>query len=167
MLFNMKKCGLPFRFFRIKINVPENSICSFHMRDCFTKKIRSMQQETENPLDLLNILFSAREARQAEEAYAKIEQHRLEITAALRQYFYSIEDETKQRLFIRNFHAQVVILCDKLFSPTENRATEIQKHGDKYMNTPRSTLLIIEDLSAFTWSHFPVCCAPYQKIPIS
>ncbi len=124
-----------------------------------------MQNEMENPLDLLKHLFSAGETIETEEAYAKIEQHTLEIAPALVQHLYSIENEPKQRLFIRNFHAQAVALSDKLFEATGKRATHIQKDGNNLIDTPRSVLLILEDLPAFIWSNYPVWCDQNQKLP--
>lgn len=124
-----------------------------------------MQYETENPFDLLKLLDSAAEVAQAEEISLAFEQDSQKITPALLQYFYSIEDETKQRLFIRNFQAQVVTLCDKLFNPTGAWVNDIQEDDNHGIDTPRSVLRILEDLSAFIWSHFPACCDPNQKLP--
>ncbi len=92
-----------------------------------------MQNELENPLDLLKRLFSAGETIEAKEASKKIEQDILNIETAVVQHFYLIENEPKQRLFIRNFHAQVVVLSDKLFDATEKRATETQQ-DDLFLN---------------------------------
>ncbi|NEW84321.1 MAG: hypothetical protein GZ094_18410 [Mariniphaga sp.] len=118
-----------------------------------------------NPIDFLIDLLSTGEMIESEQYCRLVQQGAEKLKPAVIHQFYSIEEETKQKSFIRNFHAQLIVLSDKLFDTTEKETIDNPGNNRDSPNAQQSVFNIIENLLVFTWDKFSVYCDKDQKMP--
>ena len=124
-----------------------------------------MENKLNNPIDFLMDLLSTGEINESE-LYCRQVQHGVEkLKPGLIYQFYSIEEETKQKSFIRNFHAQLIAISDKLFDTIAKKTIEDREKNQNLLIAQQSVFSIIEDLLVFTWDKFSVYCDKDQKMP--
>lgn len=125
-----------------------------------------MNHQLNDSIGFLANLFESAEVSGSEQDYRHILQNSEKLKNALIHQFYSIEDETTQRSFIRNLHARLVWLDDNLPRTIEvdekENLGEIKNLGD----IQKSVILILEDLLIFIWENFSSFCDTSQKMPI-
>ena len=124
-----------------------------------------MENNSNNPIDFLMDLLSTGEINESEQYCRQVKQGAEKLKPGLIHQFYSIGKETKQKSFIRTFHAQLIVISDKLFDTIAKKTKEdLQKDRDLLI-AQRSVFCIIEDLLVFTWDKFSTYCDKDQKMP--
>jgi len=116
-------------------------------------------------LDLIKKVFSGEEAIPAVAAEQTVRQETEEIKSFLPRMFYSMEEEDRQRAFIRNFHSRVIWLSDCLYGNCMNgKSGQPGKCGD--MPSVRQFVLsTLDQLLDYILVHFRPYCNENQKIP--
>ncbi|MGV8095012.1 MAG: hypothetical protein AB2L24_24425 [Mangrovibacterium sp.] len=122
-------------------------------------------------IDLLINVFSGKEFPEPGPDDQKIRHETEKIKFVLVRQFYTIDDEDRQRIFIRNFHARLVYLHDYFFERTEKSNPEKPEIHDTLVKSPKllsihqSVLSVLDDLLAFVMEQFSMWCSERQKIP--
>ena len=124
-----------------------------------------MENKFNNPIDFLMDLLSTGEMIESELYCRQVQQGAEKLKPAVIHQFYSIDEETKQKSFIRNFHAQLIVLSDKLFDTIEIKTKDDPVNNRDSLNTQQSVFHIIENLLVFTWDRFSFYCDKDQKMP--
>jgi hypothetical protein len=130
-----------------------------------------MESKINEFIDLLIDMFSGEEFPEPDPGDQKIRHETEKIKFVLVRQFYTIDDEDRQRIFIRNFHARLVYLHDHFFKITEKnnpKKTEIQDipaENLKMLSIHQSVLSVLDDLLAFVMEQFSRWCSERQKIP--
>ncbi len=123
-----------------------------------------MQDKFDNPVNLLMNLLSAGEITEAEAYYQQVLLNAEKFKPGLFRQFYSIEDEGKQKSFIRNFHARLVVCTNSLFDSIEQKKKENPEKYRDLIRAEMSIFHIVKDLLAFIWDNFSSWCDKDQKM---
>ena len=126
-----------------------------------------MQNNPQNPIELLFDFLKKREITESDQDCQKVEQNPEILANALIQQFYSIDDESRKLSFIRNLHARLVWEIDYFTEIKELDAKVNSKKEQKKMSdNQKSFLLILENLYAFILENFSDYCDWQQKLPM-
>jgi|GEM_PF-1606591 len=139
------------------------------MRFLINLKERVMESKINEFIDLLIDVLSGEEFPESSPDDQKIRQEAEKIKFVLVRQFYTIMDEeNRQRIFIRNFHARMVYQNDIFFGMLkENKPgnTDIPGKNRKFLYIQQSVLPVLDDLLAFVREQFSRWCSEGQKIP--
>jgi hypothetical protein len=123
-----------------------------------------MESNINEYVDLLKNVFSENHTTDPEQQNEQeISQETEKIRSLLFRTFYCIDDESKQRVFIRNLHARLVSLNDHFY---EIFQVDKAEQNEENRNPVRQFILeTLHHLVISIHEHFPQCCNGDQKIP--
>lgn len=126
--------------------------------------MKNVLNELSSIIDLLISLFPSGEINQLDKYCQKAQLEAIKIKPILIQQFYSIENETIQKLFIRNHFARLILLNDDLFNAVEKRSKENQERYHDLVNKTMPIQLVLDELLLFIWDNFTLYCDSRQRM---
>lgn len=126
-----------------------------------------IDRQLNDPIGFLTNLFESAEVSGSEQGYRQILQSSEKLKPTLIHQFYSIEDESTQKAFIRNLHARLIWVNDNLTEAIYKNEKENPGKSKNLIEIQKSVLLILENLLIFIWDNFSSCCDDSQKIPVN
>jgi hypothetical protein len=119
----------------------------------------------DNPIDLLLNLPLAGEVLKSEQYYQQIQQNADKLKPFLHQQLCSVDNESGQRMFIRNLHTRLVSINDSLYSLTKGKTKEGPAANTDDFSSLWAVLFILDDFLAFIWYNYKAYCDKGQKMP--
>jgi hypothetical protein len=115
-------------------------------------------------VDLLKNVFSGNNTADSGVNEQAIRQETEKISSILTRAFYGMENEARQRTFVRNLHAQLVTLSDYFCETVQNDHPELPPES-KGLNCERQFILEkLRDLTDSIHEHYFPLCNENQKI---
>jgi hypothetical protein len=107
-----------------------------------------MQNNSENPVDLLLSLLSTGKITDSAPYYQQILQNADQSKPSLVQQFCDIEDEARHQVFIPNLRAQLIVLSDYLFG-TFGQKTKKLRNKFGWNEGSKGSYRIVDNLTVF------------------
>lgn len=124
----------------------------------------SMKNNLTTYIDLLKNAFDRKNTADAGLNEQAIRQETEKTSIDLTRTFYGIEDENKQRTFVRNVHSRLVRLSDHLYGTVQRNKTEPPPQSKALASAQQLILNTLQDLIDSIYKDYPALCNGNQKI---